>query len=285
MCRALVHELHRLDADVGSERAPTLAAAMRAHGVGADVMEDADEVRARIRLLSLHARLTSRCKPPDPRFLLRVVDDRARQPPRRRARGLRQRGRRERSAGHGRRRWHAVARGRPGALLVRLLVHRAPRVERTSKPRRCVPRDRLDSPRQEIEAKPAGRLRNFGRGRERRRLLTDARMAPSGKTASADSKFLYFRILATFLDFFGQRAGTAAAALDCASRAQRSRIASAGCGPSQHDGLRSPTTTAAAQSHTAPLPPRHRPATATSHHAHTRAATSRARLRSIVAVP
>ena len=32
-------------------------------------------------------------------------------------------------------------------------------------------------------------------------------------------------------------------------------------------------------------PPRHRPATATSHHAHTLAATSRARLRSIVAVP
>jgi hypothetical protein len=188
MCRALVHDRRRLDANIGSERAPTLAAAMRAQGVGADVMEDADKVCARIRLLSLHARLTSRCKPPDPRFLLRVVDDLARQPPRHRARGLRQSGRRKGSAGHGRRRWHAVACGRPGALLVRLLVQRAPRVERTPRPRQCLPRDRLDSPKQGIQPMPATRARNLGREDERRRRLALDMVTLPGATASARAK-------------------------------------------------------------------------------------------------
>jgi hypothetical protein len=187
MCRALVHELPRFDADVGSERASTLAAAMRAHGVGADVMEDADEVRARIRLLSLHARLTSRCKPPDPCFLLRVVDDLARQPPRHRARGLRQHGQRDALAGHARIGWAAIACDRRSTRLASLFVHRAPWVTPGARTRRRLPRDRLDSPRQEIAAKPAVRMRNFGRGCERRRLFTGAMVAPSGRTASPDS--------------------------------------------------------------------------------------------------
>jgi hypothetical protein len=112
-CRALVREFCGFDAEVGCERAPTLAPAMRAHRVGADVMEDTDEVRGRIRLLSRLARFPSRCQPPGPGFLCRVVDPFRRQSQRRRVRDLRehahQHRRHDRVAGHANLRLHATA--------------------------------------------------------------------------------------------------------------------------------------------------------------------------------
>lgn len=165
--RVLIHEFCRFDSEVGCERVPTLAAAMRAHGVGADVMEDADEVRGRIRPLSLLARFPSRCQPPCPGFLRRVVTPFHRQSQRRRVRDLlehsRHRGQRAPLAGHGRIRWTAVACGRRSTLRVRLFVHRAPRGTPGARSRRRLPRDRLDPLKHEIAAKPAVRMQISGR--------------------------------------------------------------------------------------------------------------------------
>jgi hypothetical protein len=72
-------DAERLGARVCGEQVPKLSAAMRTHGIGAYVAEDADEERNRVHRQCLLSLAVAGLEPSHPGFLGGVVDDFARQ--------------------------------------------------------------------------------------------------------------------------------------------------------------------------------------------------------------